>query len=184
MKINKKTGWIEDIRHLNTRHYAKRKDSQDVDLVVIHGISLPKSEFGSGHIDELFVGSLDVAAHPDYAKFKGHAVSAHILIDRKGQLTQYVSFYNQAWHAGISEFQSKPQCNEYSIGIELEGADDIPYEDVQYRALTELIKQIMALFPKITLKRIVGHCDVAPGRKTDPGSAFDWELLRWNLSQS
>ncbi len=184
MKIDKKTGWIEKARRLDSPFYAKKENINDVDLIIIHGISLPPGKFGATDIDDLFTRHLDLKVHPGYVELEGLRVSAHVLINRAGQLTQYVSFYDQAKHAGISKFQGREQCNQYSIGIELEGADDIPYEDVQYRALTELIKQIMALFPKITLKRIVGHCDVAPGRKTDPGPAFDWGLLRWNLSQS
>lgn len=184
MKIDKKTGWIENVRRVESPFCAKRQDPQDISLLVIHGISLPPGEFGSGDIDKLFTGSLDTSNRSDYAQLAGLTVSAHVLIDRKGLITQYVSFYDQAWHAGVSEFEGRSRCNEYSIGIELEGADDIPYETVQYDILAALIKQIMKLFPDISLDRIVGHSDVAPGRKTDPGSAFDWELLRWNLSQS
>ncbi len=184
MKIDKVTGWLENVRIIKTPNFAKRKDPGDVDLLVVHCISLPAGQFGNGHIDELFTGQLDASNHPDYAQFEGQTFSSHILIDRKGGVTQYVSFYDQAWHAGISEFQGRSRCNEYSIGIELEGCDDIPYEAEQYDQLVKLIKQLMVLFSGITLERIVGHCDIAPGRKTDPGKAFDWELLRWNLSQS
>ena len=183
MKIDKKTGWLENVRSVKSPYKVKRKDPNNVDLLVIHCISLPAGEFGNSNIDDLFLGKLDIKQHSDYAQFEGQTLSSHVLIDRKGELTQYVSFYDQAWHAGISEFQGRSQCNEYSIGIELEGCDEIPYEAEQYEALIKLTKKIMVLFPRITLERIVGHCDIAPGRKTDPGKAFDWELLRWNLLQ-
>ncbi len=182
--INLKTGFLKEVKILKSPFIRKRDPAQEVSLIVIHGISLPPGEFGGRHIDDLFLGRLNPNDDPYFETIAGLAVSAHLLIDRLGAITQYVSFYDQAMHAGQSEFLGKPRCNEFSIGIELEGVDNIPYEVVQYRQLALVIRDLMQLFPKINLERIVGHSEISPGRKTDPGPAFDWELLRWNLLQS
>lgn len=145
-----------------------------MDLLVIHGISLPQGEFGGPWIDDLFQNRLDPGAHPYFRKIADLRVSAHLLIRRDGELIQYVDLHKRAWHAGNSSFAGRPRCNDFSVGVELEGSDQIPYEDVQYRALAEATRELQTRFSDIGAGRIVGHSDIAPGRKTDPGPAFDW----------
>jgi AmpD protein len=145
-----------------------------VDLLVIHSISLPPGEFGADWIDALFLGRLDPVAHPDFERLAGLRVSAHLLIRRDGTLIQYVSLDRRAWHAGVSSFAGKARCNDFSIGIELEGSDWTPFTEAQYRALADTTTRIMRAYPHINRRRIVGHNEIAPGRKTDPGPWFDW----------
>jgi AmpD protein len=152
-----------------------------IDLIVIHGISLPAGEFGGPWIDDLFLGRLDCQAHPSFADLQGLRVSSHFLIRRHGELIQYVPLHRRAWHAGISSFEGRQSCNDFSIGIELEGTDDLPYTCMQYQQLKQLCRRLMRIYPAITTQRIVGHADIAPGRKTDPGPAFDWHHLRQDL---
>jgi len=142
--------------------------------LVIHNISLPPREFGASFIEELFLAKLNPDAHPYFAQIAHLRVSAHVLIRRDGGIMQFVPFHQRAWHAGASHHDGRDQCNDFSIGIELEGADDIPYTDVQYHALQVITQQLLETYPQITKERIVGHEDIAPGRKTDPGPAFDW----------
>ncbi len=149
-----------------------------MDLLVIHGISLPQGEFGGPWIDDLFQNRLDHGAHPCFRKIADLRVSAHLLIRRDGELIQYVDLHKRAWHAGTSCFAGRQRCNDFSVGIELEGSDQIPYEDVQYRALAEATRELQTRFANIGAGRIVGHSDIAPGRKTDPGPAFDWARFR------
>lgn len=177
LKINMKTGFLNGERHFLSPFYCARPKNTEVDLLVVHSISLPPGEFGKRYIDYLFIGKLEPIFHPYFKKIAHLTVSAHLLIDRKGKITQYVSFYDSAWHAGESSFEGRSRCNDFSIGIELEGADEIPYELVQYEKLADVFQQLRLLFPSITKDRIVGHSDIAPGRKTDPGPAFDWDLL-------
>jgi AmpD protein len=151
------------------------------ELVVVHGISLPPGEFGGPWIDELFLGRLDPAAHPYFAAIAHLRVSAHLLIRRDGAITQYVPFHLRAWHAGASMFGGRERCNDFSIGIELEGTDDKPYAEVQYARLAEVIHALQKVYP--TLTAIAGHEDIAPGRKTDPGPAFDWPSLAHALTR-
>lgn len=153
---------------------SERPAGVPVDVLVIHNISLPPGEFGGGWIDALFTNQLDPAAHPYFSGIAHLRVSAHLLIDRHGQLTQYVPFNRKAWHAGQSCYDGREQCNDFSIGIELEGCDDREFTEAQYQALTRVTKQILAAYPKISPEAIVGHSDIAPGRKTDPGPCFDW----------
>ncbi|HXK55429.1 MAG: 1,6-anhydro-N-acetylmuramyl-L-alanine amidase AmpD [Gammaproteobacteria bacterium] len=145
-----------------------------VDLLVIHNISLPPGRFGGPWIDDLFHNRLDPGEHPYFTDICQRRVSSHLLIRRDGELLQYVPLCRRAWHAGESCFEGKTACNDFSIGIELEGTDDIPYTDPQYLSLVHATKSIMSIFPGITRERITGHSDIAPGRKTDPGPAFDW----------
>jgi AmpD protein len=145
-----------------------------VELLVIHGISLPPGEFGSRAIDQLFTNCLDPAAHPAFRDLYQLRVSAHLLIRRDGELVQYVPLEQRAWHAGVSCYRDRPRCNDFSIGIELEGTDEAPYDDRQYTQLATVARAIQAVYPGITRDRIVGHCDIAPGRKSDPGPTFDW----------
>jgi len=149
-----------------------------VDLLVIHGVCLPPGEFGGPWIDDLFNNRLDPQAHPYFRAIADQRVSAHLLIRRDGELIQYVDLHKRAWHAGASSFAGRPKCNDYSVGIELEGADRVPYEEVQYRVLAQATEEIRSRFPTIGPARIVGHSDIAPGRKTDPGPAFDWGYFR------
>lgn len=158
-----------------------------IDLLVIHGISLPPGEFGGDAITALFTNQLDPKAHPYFQQIVDLKVSAHVLIRRDGEVIQYVPFKKRAWHAGESSFQGKSRCNDYSIGIELEGADTVPYEPAQYQQLVQLTRVLMRVYPGITQERIVGHSDIAPERKTDPGPAFDWKYffdLLNNLKES
>lgn len=148
-----------------------------IDLLVIHGISLPPGKFGGDAIQALFTNQLDPTAHPYFQTIAHLKVSAHVLILRDGEVIQFVPFQKRAWHAGESSFQERKRCNDFSIGIELEGADTVPYEPIQYRRLAELTRVLMRFYPGITPQRIVGHSDIAPGRKTDPGPAFDWQYF-------
>lgn len=178
MDIDISRGLISPARYRTSPNCNARPENTEIDLIVIHNISLPPNEFNGAHyIDALFTNTLDPHLHPYFAEISHLRVSSHCFIDRLGEITQYVPFTERAWHAGESIFLGRPNCNDYSIGIELEGADEIPYTDVQYGVLAELIRLIRAVYPKITLDRIVGHSTIAPRRKTDPGPAFDWELL-------
>lgn len=148
---------------------------------MIHGISVPAGHWDTAYIDALFQNQLDPAVHMDFEAIYQLKVSAHLLIDRAGELTQYVSLLDRAWHAGESQFESRTNCNDFSIGIELVGTDDQPYTQAQYQALAYWIAQIQLRWPTIEADRIVAHSDIAPGRKTDPGPSFDWGLLREKL---
>ena len=177
LKLGKDGGWLEGVRRVLPPNHDERPDPEDISLLVIHGISLPPGKFGGDYIDQLFTNTLDPTAHPYFAGISGERVSAHILVDRKGRITQYVPFNRRAWHAGVSIFRGRQCCNDFSIGIELEGCDDQPYTDGQYRKLKLLTRILMSQWPAITRENIVGHCDIAPGRKTDPGSAFKWDYF-------
>lgn len=176
-------GKLSGVRFAASPNFDQRPPGTAIDLLVVHGISLPPGEFGGGWIEDLFLNRLDPAAHPYFAQVHTGKVSAHLLVRRDGEVIQFVSFNQRAWHAGVSTFEGCPACNDFSIGIELEGADDTPYEPVQYAQLAALAGTLMQAFPKITKQRIVGHSDIAPGRKTDPGPAFDWARLRGLLKE-
>ncbi len=154
-----------------------------VDLLVIHNISLPPGQFGGEHVAALFCNTLDCSADPAFADLRGVTVSAHLLIDRAGAVTQFVSFRDRAWHAGVSSFEGRSNCNDFSVGIELEGTDRLPYSDAQYAQLAAVTHALCAYFPALTPARIVGHSDIAPLRKTDPGPAFEWARYRQLLSE-
>jgi len=156
----------------------ERPEGVAPELVVVHGISLPPGVFGGPWIERLFTSSLDASAHPYFEEIAGLEVAAHVLIRRDGELVQYVPFHRRAWHAGVSSWQGRERVNDFSVGVELEGADDTPYEGVQYERLAELVRSLAATYRAITPERVVGHCDVAPGRKSDPGPSFDWPRLR------
>ena len=168
--------WVIGARRVCSPNYDVRPDPEDISLLVIHGISLPPKQYGGEYIDQLFTNCLNPETHPYFAEICHLRVSSHLFIDRKGQVTQYVPLNQRAWHAGESNFQGREVCNDFSIGIELEGCDDEAYCDQQYKTLAELTKLIRGRWQKITKDRIVGHSDIAPGRKTDPGSAFDWDF--------
>lgn len=174
-------GWLENTQHMPSPFYDQRPSDAIIDLLVIHGISLPADEFGGGFIDDLFLGCLDSTAHPSFSVLEGLKVSAHTCIFRDGTIKQYVSFLNRAWHAGRSSYQGKIECNDYGIGIELEGCEKYPYTDAQYTSLLALTHSIQKAYPKINNNRIVGHCDVAPERKQDPWQSFDWQRFLSSL---
>jgi AmpD protein len=159
-------------------NFDSRPPGVPPDLIVVHGISLPPGEFGGPWIDRLFTNTLPPDAHPYFADIAGQRVSAHLCIRRDGAVTQYVPFHERAWHAGPSSYRGRTACNDFSVGIELEGADTTPYEERQYRALAEVVAALCAAYPTLSPARLVGHSDIAPGRKTDPGPAFDWPLAR------
>lgn len=152
-----------------------------VDLLVIHNISLPPGVFGGPWIEDLFLNRLDPEAHPYFPAIADLRVSAHLLIRRAGELVQFVDLRERAWHAGASIFAGRANCNDFSLGIELEGTDAMPFTDAQYRCLIRVTQEILRAFPAIAPGRIVGHADIAPGRKTDPGPCFDWKRYLGNL---
>jgi AmpD protein len=177
LKIEPATGLLSGARQVLSPHFDARPAGVLPELIVIHGISLPPGEFGGPWIDMLFTGGLPPDAHPYFKDISRSRVSAHALIRRDGTIVQYVPFQQRAWHAGQSHYRGRPACNDFSIGIELEGADDIPYTDPQYEQLAALVEVLLAIYPSLSAEHIAGHSDVAPGRKTDPGPAFEWE--RW-----
>lgn len=174
--------WLRNVRRVISPNRDARPGDAGISLVVLHGISLPPGEYGGGWIDRLFTNTLDPAAHPYFREIAALRVSAHLLIDRRGRVTQYVPFHERAWHAGESEFCGRRACNDFSIGIELEGTDHEPYESIQYRSAAGIVRLLMQRWPAIGAANIVGHSDIAPGRKTDPGPAFDWAGFRGRLA--
>ena len=177
MKIDAATGWIVGIRRIESPNHDDRPPGYEPELIVVHGISLPPGEFGGTGIDELFCNMLEPTAHPYYQQICHLRVSSHAVIARTGQLTQYVPFGKRAWHAGESSYCGRPACNDFSVGIELEGTDDRSYEQVQYEQLAQLVQALRETYPSLRQAELVGHSDIAPGRKTDPGPFFDWNLL-------
>ena len=169
------TGWVERLPRIESPNSDERPAATAIELVVIHGISLPPGEFGGDHVARLFTNSLDCEAHPYFRALEGLRVSAHFLVRRDANVLQFVSCARRAWHAGVSCWQGRSACNDYSIGIEFEGTDDTPYERSQYRAGARLLDALRVAYP---IRWIVGHSDIAPGRKTDPGPHFDWFALR------
>ncbi|MFL6549533.1 MAG: 1,6-anhydro-N-acetylmuramyl-L-alanine amidase AmpD [Povalibacter sp.] len=176
--IDPGTGLLHSARQVPSPNYDDRPPGVSADLIVVHGISLPPDEFGGPWIDALFTNTLPPNEHPYFATIADRRVSSHLLIRRSGEVVQYVPFHQRAWHAGASSFQGRERCNDFSIGIELEGADTVPYEPEQYRALSSSIRQLCAAYATLSTDRVTGHSDIAPGRKTDPGPAFDWTRLR------
>ena len=173
-------GWIAGVRRVPSPHFNERPVQEAPTLLVIHNISLPPGEFGGPWIDDLFMGTLDPDAHPYFAGIAHLQVSAHCLIRRDGEIVQYVPFHLRAWHAGVSRYQDREACNDFSIGIELEGTDCLAYTDEQYQALQSVTRLLTAHYPQIA-ENITGHSDIAPERKTDPGPAFDWARYRAGL---
>ena len=172
MKITQ--GWLSGASRLESPNTDERPDSADISLLVIHNISLPPEQFGGPYIGQLFSNCLNPADHPYFAEICDLKVSSHLLIDRKGVITQFVPFSQRAWHAGVSEFDGRSNCNDFSIGIEMEGSDNTAYTDSQYSALAKVTELLLEHYPMLSKDRITGHSDIAPGRKTDPGPAFDW----------
>lgn len=178
LTIDSATGLLAGPRQVISPHWDERPGGAVPDLIVIHGISLPPGEFGGPWIDRLFTGNLPPDEHPFFKDVAGRRVSAHALIRRDGEIVQYVPFGGRAWHAGSSEYQGRKACNDFSIGIELEGDDERPYEEAQYASLNALIEALLENYETLSRERIAGHSDIAPGRKTDPGSGFDWSKIR------
>jgi len=176
-----KSGWLTQVEKLPSPHFSPREKNDEISLLVIHNISLPAGQYSGNYISDLFLGCLDCNADESFTDLRGVRVSAHCLIRRNGSIIQYVSFNDKAWHAGISCFQGREQCNDFSIGIELEGTDTTAYTTEQYQQLIHLTHCLQSEFPAIIAGNIVGHCDVAPGRKTDPGQAFDWQNFRQSI---
>ncbi len=158
-------------------NYNDRPIADDMSLIVVHCISLPPNKFGNDYINQLFCNQLNPDDHPYFKNIYQMQVSAHLLIKRDGECVQYVPFNKRAWHAGKSSYQGRENCNDFSIGIELEGAEDIAYSPEQYTRLAEVINTLLATYPSLSRQRITGHSDIAPGRKTDPGPTFDWDKL-------
>lgn len=178
VRVDTGTGWLDTARRVPSPNQDERPPGSEPELVVVHAISLPPGSFGGDGIDRLFTNTLDPAAHPYFAEVADRCVSAHAMIRRDGGLTQYVPFHRRAWHAGRSSFRGRPECNDFSVGVELEGTDELPFEPVQYRRLAALVAALADAYPGITGDRLAGHCDIAPGRKTDPGPHFDWHHLQ------
>jgi N-acetyl-anhydromuramoyl-L-alanine amidase len=176
--LDVRTGWLVSARQVLSPNCDDRPAGVVPELIVVHGISLPPGEFGGPWIDELFTNTLPPDAHPYFADIASLRVSAHVLVRRDGELVQYVPFHRRAWHAGVSSWHGRERCNDYSVGIELEGTDTRAYEARQYAALARLVAALCRVYATLSPDRMVGHSDIAPGRKSDPGIAFDWPLLR------
>lgn len=182
MHIDITSGLLKEARQHLSPNCDSRPDESDISLIVIHGISLPPGKFGKDYIDQLFCNQLNPDEHPYFKDISDLKVSSHLLIRRDGEVVQYVPFQKRAWHAGVSCYEKRDCCNDYSIGIEMEGEDETPYTDTQYLVLATIIKDLIKSYPELNEQTITGHSDIAPGRKTDPGEAFDWGILRKLLS--
>jgi AmpD protein len=169
-------GWLQGALHCPSPNFNDRPET-DIDLLVLHNISLPPGQFGGGYIRDFFLNCLDTSAHPYFVEIAHLQVSAHVLIDRQGNVTQFVAFDKRAWHAGLSSWQGRGNCNDYSIGIELEGADDQCFTEAQYSVLLATVGILQDRYPALVRERIVAHSAVSPGRKTDPGPCFEWRRL-------
>lgn len=184
MRIDSSRDYLLDARQVPSPNCDDRPDGCEISLLVVHGISLPPGRYGGSEIDRFFTNTLDAGAHPYFEQIADLRVSSHLLVRRDGEVVQYVPFQKRAWHAGESDYQGRAACNDFSIGIELEGLDDVPYTDVQYVVLATVVKDLTDSFPGLSANCLVGHCDIAPQRKTDPGPAFDWDRLRRQLAMS
>lgn len=182
LRLDQPSGLVEGVRHVPSPNFDERPPGMTPEVLVIHAISLPPGEFGGPGIEQLFCNCLDPAGHPYYAEINGLEVSAHFLVCRSGEIVQFVPVHKRAWHAGKSWIEGRERVNDFSIGIELEGSDEQPFEAAQYRSLAALSKLLMQAFPAITPGRIYGHSDISPGRKTDPGPNFEWARYRAALA--
>ena len=172
-----KAGWLESASPLSSPNFDERPRDGVISLIVIHCISLPPAEFGNDYISQFFTNCLNPDEHPYFETIKDLHVSSHLLIQRDGTTIQYVPFHKRAWHAGTSCYAGKNQCNDFSVGIELEGTEETCYADEQYVRLADAVLSLVDNYPTLSRERIVGHSDIAPERKTDPGDSFDWERL-------
>ncbi len=175
MKI--KNHWVNGVARVQSPNFDERPIEEDISLIVVHCISLPPDQFGGGYIDQLFCNQLNPEDHCYFEEIYQLKVSAHLLIKRCGEVVQYVPFNKRAWHAGESVYKGRMRCNDYSIGIELEGTETTEYTNEQYKQLVLVVKSLLSHYPKLSAEHIVGHCEIAPGRKTDPGDSFDWGQL-------
>ena len=171
-------GWLQGAERCPSPNCNERPKGAAISLLILHNISLPPGEFGGSSVREFFCNELDCDAHPYFDQLRETQVSAHLLIERDGNVVQFVPFEQRAWHAGDSCFDGRDNCNDFSIGIELEGSDDAAYTEAQYASLARVTQALMQAYPAITAERIAGHSDIAPGRKTDPGPHFDWPKLK------
>ncbi|MDH3531495.1 MAG: 1,6-anhydro-N-acetylmuramyl-L-alanine amidase AmpD [Gammaproteobacteria bacterium] len=183
-KVACDSGLIVPARQCPSPNQDDRPEGAGLQLIVVHGISLPPGEFGGAAIEQLFTNCLDWEAHAYFQQIRDLEVSTHVLIRRDGELVQFVPFTRRAWHAGPSCFRGRNGCNDFSIGIELEGEDETPYDDRQYAVLVAVLRALMAAYPALSARRIAAHSDIAPGRKTDPGPAFDWLRLYDGLNRA
>ncbi len=181
LTIDPESGLIREARQVPSPNQDERPKACEPELIVIHGISLPPGEFGGPWIDALFTNCLDSQQHPCFHEVARMEVSSHLMIRRDGELVQYVSLWKRAWHAGQSCHEGRERCNDFSVGIELEGTDDVPYTDEQYDVLYKTIVGLRKSIPSLSGAPVVGHSDISPGRKTDPGPLFDWTRLRKDL---
>jgi len=177
-EVAKAESVLSGVHRVESANYDSRPDRVIIDTLVIHAISLPLGEYGGGDIEQLFCNRLDANSHSFYPQISDLKVSAHVLVRRDGQVIQFVPFVERAWHAGISVFEGRNRVNDFSIGIELEGSDYAPFEEAQYLALAAVTRALCAAYPAITPQRIVGHADIAPERKRDPGPYFNWRRYR------
>jgi AmpD protein len=178
LQVDIDSGLMRGVRQIASPNRDARPPGVAADLIVVHGISLPPGEFGGPWIDRLFANTLPAEVHPYFAEVAALRVSSHLAVARDGAVTQYVKFTERAWHAGQSNYRGREACNDFSVGVELEGTDMLPYEPAQYGALAEIVAALCAAYPRLSPDRLVGHSDIAPGRKTDPGPAFDWPRAR------
>jgi AmpD protein len=172
---------LQDIKFLESPNFNDRPFDEDISLLVIHSISLPPKTYNTDHIERFFLNKLDFTSHSFYKKIDGMKVSAHVLIKRNGEIIQFVPFDKRAWHAGVSSYNGKNDCNNFSIGIELEGSEDDIFEDIQYEQLSLITSLLITEYDLITKDNIKGHSDIAPERKTDPGVLFDWDRYLTNV---
>ncbi len=178
LRLNQQTHLLEPVHFLPSPHQDERPHDAHIDMIVIHGISLPPGQFNTPAVEQFFCGRLNTSSDPTLLAIANLNVSSHLFIKRTGDIIQFVPFNKRAWHAGESHFAGKTRCNDFSIGIELEGTDDTPYESVQYQRLAHVVQLLMQAYAAIVPERIVGHEHIAPGRKTDPGPFFDWQHLK------
>ncbi len=175
MKIE--SHWLSDVTKVPSPNFDERPVELDISLIVVHCISLPPERFGGKYIDQLFCNQLNPDEHPYFKDIARLKVSAHVLVRRSGEIVQYVAFNKRAWHAGVSEYKGRQKCNDFSIGIELEGFETRAYTNEQYKQLIRVIKALLGFYPHLSSQHIIGHCEIAPGRKTDPGDSFNWDRL-------
>jgi AmpD protein len=184
LQVDLDSGLMRGVRQAASPNYDARPGGVEAELIVVHGISLPPGEFGGPWIERLFLNTLPLDMHPYFAEIGGLRVSSHLLVARDGELTQFVKFTDRAWHAGQSSYQGREACNDFSIGVELEGLDSLAYEEAQYDTLAEVVAALCDAYPRLSPQRLVGHSDISPGRKTDPGPAFDWERARRRIGEA
>ena len=178
LKININSHLIEGIRYLPSDNYDLRPNNMDIDTIIIHCISLPEGSYGNDNVSNLFTNKLDTTKNKSFSSLTGLRVSSHIFIKRNGEIIQFVPFNMRAWHAGVSKHKNRGNCNDFSIGIELEGTSNSIFTDKQYNQLKEIIKLMKTCYPKIVEENIIGHNEVSPERKEDPGTFFDWDRIK------